>query len=184
MSEVVSGQEILTKDRVEVRLSLVAQYVVQDPILAVNSVENYSENLYQDLQLELRNSVVAREIDELLEARAELSAELLEKVAPVALEYGVVLKRVGVRDIILPRNVRNVFMQEVEADRAGRAELVRARHEVAAARARANAAKILTENPNIAHLQEIDAMVKIAGQHGNVIILPDIANLFNRNKDG
>lgn len=179
MSEVVSGQAILTSDRIEVRVSLVAQYRIADPVLAVNSVASYSDQLYQDLQLVLRDLVAARELDQLLEARNEIAEELLAGVAEGALEYGIELKRVGVRDIVLPGVVRNVFLKEVEADREGRAELVKARHEVAAARARANTAKILSENPNIQRMQEIEALVKIAGRNGSMILLPAFADLLS-----
>jgi regulator of protease activity HflC (stomatin/prohibitin superfamily) len=178
MSEVITGQEILTADKVEVRISLVAQYVVSDPALAVNSVESYTDQLYQDLQLVLREAVASRTIDQLLEARDEISVGLLERVAPNAQQYGITLKRVGLRDIVLPGVVRNVFLKEVEADRVGRADLVKARHEVAAARARANTAKILAENPNVARMQEIDALVNLAGKSGNVVLLPNLADLF------
>jgi regulator of protease activity HflC (stomatin/prohibitin superfamily) len=103
---------------------------------------------------------------------------LLERVAPSALNYGVTLKRVGIRDIVLPGVVRTVFLKEVEADRTGRADLIRARHEVAAARARANTARILAENPNVARMQELDALVNLAGKQGNVVLLPGLADLL------
>lgn len=183
MSEVVSGQEILTSDKIGVRVSLIAIYQVVDPIVAINMVESYSEQLYYDLQLALRQSVASRDMDALLEARTELSQELLDMVKEQASEYGIELKRVGIRDIILPGQVRNVFLKEVEADREGRAELVKARHEVAAARARANTAKILTENPAIMRLQEIDALVQLASQSGNVVMLPNLADLLTRRPD-
>lgn len=183
MSEVVSGQEILTSDKIGVRVSLIAIYLVIDPVIAINTVESYTEQLYYDLQLALRQSVASRDMDALLEARTELSRELLDTVKEQASEYGVELKRVGIRDIILPGQVRNVFLKEVEADREGRAELVKARHEVAAARARANTAKILTENPAIMRLQEIDALVQLASRSGNVVMLPNLADLLTRRGD-
>ncbi len=178
MSEVIAGQEILTADNIGVRVSLIAHYQISDPIKAIHEVESYSEQLYQSLQLALRDSVAGRSLDDLLKARAELSEELLNAVAVNALEYGVTLKRVGVRDIVLPGTVRAVMMQEVEADRAGRAELVKARHEVAAARARANTAKILSENPNVVRLQELDALISLARGSGNVVLLPSLADLL------
>lgn len=178
MSEVVSGQDILSADRIEVRVSLIAQYSVTDPLLAINAVENYTEQLYQDLQLTLRDQVASRTVDELLQARAELAEALLNGVAPLALAYGVTLKRVGIRDIILPGTVRNIFLKEVTAEREGQADLIRARHEVAAARARANTARILSENPHVMRLKEIDALLELAGKHGNVILLPNIADLL------
>lgn len=180
MSEVISGQEMLTADKIGVRVSLIAQYVVDDPLKAINNVENFSQQLYQDLQLELRNQIAGQTIDQLLEVRAELGDAMREKIAPLATEYGVSLKRVGIRDIVLPGNVRNVMMEEFEAERSGRADLIKARHEVASARARANTAKILSENPNVMRMQELDALVKLAGKHGNVIMLPDLASLFVR----
>ncbi len=113
MSEVITGQEILTADKIEVRISLIAQYTVSDPALAINSVESYTDQLHQDLQLVLREAVASRNIDQLLEAREEISAGLLQQVAPQALTYGVTLRRVGIRDIVLPGVVRNVFLKEV-----------------------------------------------------------------------
>lgn len=180
MSEVISGQEMLTSDKIGVRVSLIAQYVVDDPVKAINNVEDFSQQLYQDLQLELRNQIAALTIDQLLEIRAEMGNDITAKIAPLTGEYGVTLKRVGIRDIVLPGNVRSVLMEEFDAERKGRAELIKARHEVASARARANTAKILSENPNVMRLQELDALVTLASKNGNVIMLPDLASLFVR----
>jgi regulator of protease activity HflC (stomatin/prohibitin superfamily) len=186
MSHVVAGQGILTSDRIEVRVTLVAQYRVTDPTLAVNAVENYIEQLHQELQLALRDVVAARSLDQLLEARGEIGAELLRLSVEGARRYGVELTRVGLRDIILPREVQRVLLLEVEADRTGRAELVKARHEVAAARARANTAKILSETPEVARMQELDALLALAGKGGNVVLLPGLADLFvpRRGREG
>jgi regulator of protease activity HflC (stomatin/prohibitin superfamily) len=178
MSRVVAGQEILTADHIEVRISLVAQYRVTDPTLALHAVENYSEQLHQELQLALRDLVAARTIDQLLEGRGELGVELLRQAVEPAKRYGVEVSRVGLRDVVLPREVRQVMMLEVEADRTGRADLVKARHEVAAARARANTARILAETPEVARLQELDALINLAGKSGNVVLLPGLADLL------
>src|SRR5258707_521753 len=105
----VGSQEILTADKVEVRVSLVAQYVVTDPPLAVNTVESYTDQLYQELQLALREAVASRSIDQLLEAREEIGNTLRDQIAPRVLEFGITLRRIGVRDIVLPGVVRNVF---------------------------------------------------------------------------
>jgi regulator of protease activity HflC (stomatin/prohibitin superfamily) len=178
MSHIVAGQALLTADRIEVRITLVAQYRVTDPTLALQAVENYIERLHQELQLALRDVVAGRTMDQLLEGRAELGTELLRLSAEPAKRYGVELTRVGIRDIILPREVQRVLMLEVEADRTGRAELVKARHEVAAARARANTAKLLAETPEVARMQELDALLALAGKSGNVLVLPNLADLL------
>jgi regulator of protease activity HflC (stomatin/prohibitin superfamily) len=178
MSHVVAGQGILTADRIEVRISLVAQYRVADPTLAIHSVENYEEQLHQELQLALRDVIAGRTLEQVLDGRTEITAEMYRLTSEPAKRYGVEVNRVGIRDIILPGEVRQVMMLEIEADRAGRADLVKARHEVAAARARANTAKILTENPDFARMREVDALVTLASKNGNVVVLPNLADLF------
>jgi regulator of protease activity HflC (stomatin/prohibitin superfamily) len=179
-SQTVEGQEILTSDKIGIRVTLIAQYKITDPVMARHTTENYLTQLYQELQLTLRESITSRTLETLLQDREALSTQLLEAVAPLAAKYGVALKRVGVKDIVLPAVVRNVFLQEVEADLKGRADLVSARHEVAAARARANTAKLLHENPDIMRLQELETLASLASKSGNVLIIPGMQSLLSR----
>ena len=183
-SQTVEGQEILTSDKIGVRVTLVAQYKVNNPVAAKHTVENYTVQLYQDLQLTLRENITGRTVEEVLKDREALSTQLHQTVAPRAEKYGIVLNRVGVKDIVLPGVVRTVFLQEVEADLKGRASLVAARHETAAARARANTAKLLQENPNILRLQELETLAALASKAGNVLILPGLQTLFSREEEG
>ena len=178
VSNVIPSQEMLTADNIEVRVSLVAQYTVTDPVLAMHRVENYTSQLYMDIQLALRNAITSRTHDTLMTARDELSSEIMTAALPIVAAYGITLYRLGVRDITLPKTVRDVMLKEVEAERSGRADLIRARHEVAAARARANTAKLLAENPTIVRMQELDTLVKLAEKPGHVVVVP--ANLFGQ----
>jgi regulator of protease activity HflC (stomatin/prohibitin superfamily) len=180
-SIIITGQEMLTADMIGIRLTLIITYRITDPIMAVSNTANLYGDIHQDAQLVLREAVTARELEALLEDRGSLSDELLKAAAPRVVEYGVDLIRVGVRDIILPGRMRDVMLLEVEADRIGRADLIRARHETAAARARANTAKILGENPQIARMQEIEALATLAGGAGNLVLLPNMADLFRLN---
>ncbi len=178
VSQTVNGQEVITQDKVPVRVTLIAQYAVSDPEKALHTVESYVERLYQDLQLTLREAISTRDVDAVLSEREALSTELFEDVAERAAAYGVEVSRVGVKDVILPGRVEHVLLPEVEADRAGRAALVAARHETAAARSKANTAKIMQAHPAIVHLQEIEALVKLASKNGNVLIIPGLDSLF------
>ena len=179
-SQTIEGQEILTSDKIGVRVTLIAQYQVTDPVAACHQVENYISQLYQDLQLTLRESVTIQTLEELMKNRESLSSAILAEVAPRAAKYGVTLARVGVKDIVLPGAVRSVFLQEMEAELKGRASLVAARHEVAAARARANTAKLLQENPHLARMQELELLSAIASKSGNVIVIPGLDRMISR----
>ena len=180
ISHTVEGQEILTVDKIGVRVTLIAQYRVADPIAARHSVADYQSQLYQDLQLTLREAITGRTLEELLKQRDALSRELHASVAPRAKNYGVELTRVGVKDMVLPGTVRAVFLQEVEADLKGRAALAAARHEVAAARARANTARLIQENPELLRLQELETLAQLASKSGNVLIIPGLNALLAR----
>ncbi len=180
VSHTIEGQEILTSDKIGVRVTLIAQYKVADPVVARHSVGDYHGQLYQDLQLTLRESITGRTLEELLKERDILSGKIHQDVAARAKHYGIELNRVGVKDMVLPGSVRAVFLQEVEAELKGRASLVAARHEVAAARARANTAKLLQENPNLLRLQELEMLAQLASKSGNVIVIPGLQSMFSR----
>ncbi|MEX0792827.1 MAG: slipin family protein [Pirellulaceae bacterium] len=182
-SQTVEAQEILTADKIGIRVTLIAQFLVVDASKAIHRVENHLSQLYQDLQLTLREAVTSRKLDELMENRESLADSIRDQVAPRVAEYGLELKRVGVKDIVLPGAVRAVFLAEIEADLKGKADLIAARHEIAAARARANTAKLLQENPDLARMQEIEMLNNIASKSGNVIVLPGLERLFGRNGD-
>jgi regulator of protease activity HflC (stomatin/prohibitin superfamily) len=179
-SQTVQGQEILTSDKVGVRVTLIAQYKVSDPVAATHNVESHTNQLYQDLQLTLRESITGRSVEDVLQDREALSTQLLQDVAPRAQTYGVTVNRVGVKDVVLPGTVRRVFLQEVEADRRGRAELIAARHETAAARAKANTAKLLRDNPNAMRLQELETLASLASKSGNVLVIPGLQTLLSK----
>jgi regulator of protease activity HflC (stomatin/prohibitin superfamily) len=179
-SQTIEGQEVLTADKIGVRVTLIAQFRVADPVAARHAVVDYASQLYQDLQLTLREAITGRTLEELLRERDALSVTLQERVGPRAKRYGVELARVGVKDMVLPGSVRAVFLQEVEAELKGRAGLVAARHEVAAARARANTARLLQENPQLLRLQELETLAQLASKAGNVLIIPGLESLLSR----
>ncbi|NLX99199.1 MAG: slipin family protein [Rhodopirellula sp.] len=179
-SQTVEGQEILTSDKIGIRVTLIAQFRVIDPVAARHRVENHVSQLYQDLQLTLREAVSGQTLEGLMQNRDALSSGIQAEVAPRAAKYGVELSRVGVKDIVLPGSVRNVFLQEIEAELKGRASLVAARHEVAAARARANTARLLQENPHLVRMQELELLASLASKSGNVIVIPGLDRVLAR----
>ena len=95
VSHTIEGQEILTSDKIGVRVTLIAQFKVVDPVVARHSVGDYYGQLYQDLQLTLRESITGRTLEDLLKERDILSGKIQEDVAARAKKYGIELTRVG-----------------------------------------------------------------------------------------
>lgn len=167
----INGQEMLTADKVTLRLNLAASYRVTDAVLAVNSVQSYTTALYTELQLGLRSIVTTMELDVLMADRDALAADLLARVQPAAATFGVRLESVRVRDVILPGEVKKMLAREAEALREGRAALVAAREETAATRAALNTARMLAENPVLMQLKGLQALESVADKHGNTVVL-------------
>jgi regulator of protease activity HflC (stomatin/prohibitin superfamily) len=167
----INGQEMVTADKISLRLNLVANYRVVDPEAALHAVADYRAQLYQELQLALRETVSATALDDLMAQKALLAGALRESAAPAAAVFGVELASVGVKDIVLPGEVKRMLAQEAEAERAGRAALVAARSETATTRNLANAAKLLAENPALMRLREMQSLVEVAREPGNTVVL-------------
>lgn len=167
----LTGQEMLTADALSVRLNVSADYRVFDAPLAVNSVEDYRTALYLAIQILLREEVQSRTLDELLADRTALSGALLERGRAPAAELGLELLSAGVKDIILPGDIKRMLSQEAEALRAGRAALVAAREETAATRAKANTAQLLQNSPVLLRLREIEALAQVANGLGNTVVI-------------
>jgi regulator of protease activity HflC (stomatin/prohibitin superfamily) len=166
----VAGQKLLTADQITIALNLVADYEIIDVALALHSVQDFKAQLYEDVQLRTRDVVGAQTVDELLQNRSTINAQIFEQVAALALLYGVRVLAVGIKDVILAPRVRDLLMKEVEAKRIASAMLIGAREEVAAMRALSNAARLAAEHPQLLRLRELDAVRAFAAQGSNTVV--------------
>lgn len=157
----VAGQEIMTQDKVGLRLNLIVTYQVVDPERSVTTTANASQSLYREAQLALRAAVGTRTLDQLLTDKASVGEELRDVLVARAGELGLRVHSVGLRDIVLPGEMRAILNQVVLAERQAQANLIRRREETAAARSQANTAKLLTENPVLARLKELELVQEI-----------------------
>lgn len=123
----IKGQEILTADKVAIRVSILVQYRVTDAKIAVHAVENYEERLYSDVQLAARRSLAAMTLEEILTNRIRLSEEILAEVQGSADGYGVAIRRADVKDLIFPGNLQEIMNRVLATERNSEAQLVEAR---------------------------------------------------------
>lgn len=160
----VNGQEILTKDRVSLRINLSATWQVQDPQRAHTDLSDHKDFLYRELQLALRTVVSTRTLDELLADKNLLNQQVQEIVVAKASPYGLELKAVGARDIVLPGDMKMILAQVVEAQKMAEANLIRRREETQATRSLHNTAKVMEGNPTLLRLKEMEVLEKITAQ--------------------
>jgi len=154
----VAGQEIMTSDKVTLRVNLVVTYEVVDPVQAVTAVADHQQALYREAQLVLRAAVGTRTLDALLSDKEAVGAEVREALVKRSREIGVAVRSVGLRDIILPGDMKTLLNQVIAATKEAEANLIRRREETAAARSQANTAKLLSENPELRRLKELELL--------------------------
>ncbi len=158
----IEGQELMTRDKVTLRLTLTAEYAPADAPTTVHAVADVKDALYLAVQLAAREFVAGVTLDELLEGRDTLTRYLEAQVLPRAETFGVRLHRVGVKDVILPGEMKILLNKVIEAEKAAAANVILRREDAAATRNMAQTAKVIAENPVLMRLKELETMKDIA----------------------
>ncbi len=157
----VSGQEILTSDKVTLRVNLSAAYQVSDPVKARNAYRDWSDTLYRELQFGLRQVIAVRSLDELLSDKGVLDREVFQYVRDKVTEQGIEVRSVGVKDVILPGDMKDILNQVVAAEKAAQANIIKRREETAATRSLLNTARLMDQNPTLLRLKELEVLEKV-----------------------
>jgi regulator of protease activity HflC (stomatin/prohibitin superfamily) len=160
----VTGQEILTKDRVTLRVNLSADYRVTDPLRAVAEVKDFDEALHRALQLAFRKTLGAVTLDALLADKVSVDAEAAAAVRAEMAAVGVEVGQIALKDVILPGEMRDILNRVVTASKEAEANVIRRRDEAEATRALLNVAKVMADNPVMLRLKELEALQAIAGK--------------------
>jgi regulator of protease activity HflC (stomatin/prohibitin superfamily) len=169
-SLLVAGQEVLTSDNVGIKASLLMTYQVNDPVKAAHETQNWQGDLYNAAQIALRAVVGGVTIEALLGQRLEIGALLLARVQPDAVNVGLNVTAVEVKDVSLPNDLKRAFADILKAKQEGQAALERARGESAALRNLANGARVLEGNPALQNLRLMQSLTA-AQNGGNTFVL-------------
>ncbi len=158
----IEGQELMTRDKVTLRLTLTAEYAPADAPTTVHAVADVKDALYLAVQLAAREYIAGITLDELLEGRDSLTKYVEAQVVPRAETFGVRVHRVGVKDVILPGEMKTLLNKVLEAEKTAAANVILRREDAAAMRNMANTAKVIAENPVLMRLKELETMRDIA----------------------
>ena len=166
--ETITGQELLTLDKVSVRLSFVCSYRIADCLRVLTEIDDWAEQLHVAAQLAMREFVGRRRLDELLESREEISAFVLARLREKAPALFLEIVDGGVRDIILPGEIREIMNTVLIAEKRAQASVITRREEVASTRSLLNTAKLMDENRTLRRLKELEYMERICGSVGTI----------------
>lgn len=141
----IKGQEILTADKVAIRVSIIVQFRVVDARAAIHEVENYENRLYSDVQLAARRSLASMSLEQILTNRNQLSEDILQDVQEVASRYGISILRADVKDLIFPGNLQEIMNKVLATERLSQAQLVEARTKAEVKKIEAQAQQEITQ---------------------------------------
>ena len=167
----VSGQEVMTRDRVSLRLNIAATVRVKDAARLATVAKAPDELVYLSMQLVAREAVTARTLDELLAMREELPKVMTPVVRERAEALGLELVELGLKDIVLPGDMRDLLNKVISAQKQAEANVIMRREETAATRSLAQTAKVLQENPLLIRLKELEAWGELAGKVGKLNVV-------------
>src|SRR6266542_1309974 len=176
----IKGQEILTADKVALRVSIIVQFRVVDPKLALHAVDKYEERLYSDVQLAARRSLASMTLEEILTNRNRLSEDILRDVKGTAATYGVEIHRADVKDLVFPGNLQEIMNRVLAAERMSQVQLVEARTKADVQRLQTEAeiqrlserertAAAYAAHPALLRMLELEALREL-GRNGNARI--------------
>lgn len=158
----VGGQEILTKDKVNLRLNMAANWRYSDVLQAFGQLTKPVDHLYRELQFALREAVGTRTLDELLEDKQIIDEIVSTQVKSRMTPFGIEVASLGVKDIVLPGDMKAILSQLVEAEKSAQANVIRRREETAATRSLLNTAKVMENNPVALRLKELETLERVA----------------------
>lgn len=164
----MNGQEILTKDKVQLRMNFNIVYQISDLLRAYVENKEAEKQMYNAIQLRLREKVGRMSFDELMENKENVSQAILEGAQQEVAALGIALKACGIKDIILPGDIRDIMNQVLIAEKKAQANMITRREETAATRSLLNTAKLMEENEMLLRLKEMEYIEKIADKVGEI----------------
>ncbi len=176
----VGGQELLTRDKVSLRVNLAASLRVVDVVAARTKVAKYADFVYRELQYGLRRAVAGKTLDELLGDKASLDADIFGYVRGRVTDLGIELLGVGVKDVILPGEMKDILNSVVQAEKAAQANVIRRREEANATRSLLNTARLIEESPVLMRLKELEALEKVTEKIDKLTVFGGLDGLMKQ----
>lgn len=164
------GQDILSKDKVVLRINMICRYRIIDGIRIATEIENYEQQLYTMIQLALREHIGRHTVDELLAHKEDIGDDVFTQLKTKGNEIYVEILEASIKDIILPGEMREIMNTVLIAEKRAQANVIKRREEVASTRSLLNTAKLMEENKTLYRLKELEYLESICEHVGSITL--------------
>ncbi len=185
----ISGQEMLTQDKVTLRINFVLTYKIADYVKVASEIDNYLDQLHMHSQLALRDYVGKNKLDDILENKQAISEVVFSSLKAREAELYLDIRSADLKDIILPGEIRDIMNTVLVAEKKAQANVITRREEVASTRSLLNTAKLMEENPTLYRLKELEYVERICENVGNINVagtdglLSELSNILRGGKE-
>ncbi len=180
----VNGQETLSKDKATLRVNVTARYQVVDAAKVATTIKDATAHLYLLVQFAIRETFGKRSLEEILAEKVSIDETIVANIRKAMETYGVHVQEIGVKDIILPGDLREIMNRVVEAEKLAQANLIRRREETAATRSLLNTARLMEENPILIRLKELETLEKLTEKVDRISVSNGLEGLLEQIKIG
>jgi regulator of protease activity HflC (stomatin/prohibitin superfamily) len=168
----VPAQDGITRDNVTVRVDAVVYFKVIDPVVAAVNVQDYRSAVGQVAQTSLRSIIGKSDLDDLLSNRERLNEGLELMIDSPALDWGIHIDRVEIKDVALPEAMKRSMSRQAEAERERRARVISADGELQASHKLAQAAATMADTPSALQLRLLETVVQVSSEKNSTLVLP------------
>ncbi|MEQ0563752.1 slipin family protein [Amycolatopsis sp. NEAU-NG30] len=168
----IPAQDGITRDNVTVRVDAVVYFKVIDPVVAAVNVQDYRSAVGQVAQTSLRSIIGKSDLDDLLSNRERLNEGLELMIDSPALDWGIHIDRVEIKDVALPEAMKRSMSRQAEAERERRARVISADGELQASHKLAQAAATMADTPSALQLRLLETVVQVSSEKNSTLVLP------------
>ncbi len=168
----IAPQEIITHDNITISVDAVVYASVASPSHAVLEVEEFMPATLQLAATTLRAVLGKMDMDEILGHRDAINTEVRGILDNRTEQWGVEISAVEIKDIQLPKEMQRAMARQAEAERERRAKVIHAEGELQASEKLAQAAEVLSREPQAIQLRYLETLTVIAADKNSTIVFP------------
>ena len=167
-----AAEKTLTRDNVPVNVDAVMFWVVEEPMKAALEVEEYQKAVFWAAQTTLRDIIGKTELYQMLAGREQLDEELQVMVDKRTESWGISVRSVEIRDVVIPIELQDAMSREAQAERERRARVILGTAELEIADKFAEASLKYHNNPEAFSLRAMNILYEGIKEKSSLVIVP------------
>jgi hypothetical protein len=167
-----AAERTLTRDTVPVNVDAVLFWRVADAERAALGLEDYEEAVAWAAQTALREIIGKTDLADMLAGRDVLDADMQRLIDERARDWGITVKSVEIRDVVIPQGLEDAMSRRAQAEREKQARVILGDAEVEIAQKFSTAADVYRDDPVALQLRSLNLLYEGMKERGTLMVVP------------